>query len=299
MLTLAMPQSLPVGGQEPLGLAQVVGEDARRQALRHVVVQRDRLLDVRVRHRVEDRREGLLAHDVGLSPAFDDRGSDVVSRPAQPVGQHALAAADGAAVGARPGRAPSACRRSRLRRSAGRRACRRSQRVADLHAGVGPARAARSGCPRPTRARSAGAASCSAGRGADGGEQRSRAPPGRGRRWASTIIALLPPSSSSARPKRAATLRRRPRGPCAVEPVALTPAARRGSSTSASPTALPPITTCDQALRGVAEALDRLLGTAPDRRARSAASSLTASRPPDRRTRARAPRSTPRPRPGS
>ena len=46
MLTLAMPQSRPVGGEEPLGLAQVVGEDGRGEALRHVVLDRDRLVEV-------------------------------------------------------------------------------------------------------------------------------------------------------------------------------------------------------------------------------------------------------------
>ena len=38
-LTLAMPQSEPVGGEELLGFAQVVGEDRGSQALRDVVVE--------------------------------------------------------------------------------------------------------------------------------------------------------------------------------------------------------------------------------------------------------------------
>src|SRR5205085_785121 len=58
-----------------------------------------------------------------------------------------------------------------------------------------------------------------------------------------TIAALLPPSSSSDRPKRAAT-----RGPTSrpirVEPVAET-SATAGSSTSARPTAASPSTTCE------------------------------------------------------
>ena len=49
MLTLAMPQSEPAGGEEPLGLALVGGEDRRRKALRDGVVQRDRLVEGRRR----------------------------------------------------------------------------------------------------------------------------------------------------------------------------------------------------------------------------------------------------------
>ena len=63
MLTLAMPQSEPGRREERLRLAQVQGEDARRKPLRNVVLQRDRLLERVVAERVEDRREGLLAHD--------------------------------------------------------------------------------------------------------------------------------------------------------------------------------------------------------------------------------------------
>jgi hypothetical protein len=56
-----------------------------------------------------------------------------------------------------------------------------------------------------------------------------------------TIMALFPPSSSSDRAKRDA--RRGPTAaPIAVLPVALT-SGSRGSSTSASPASLPPITT--------------------------------------------------------
>jgi len=78
-----------------------------------------------------------------------------------------------------------------------------------------------------------------------------------------TIAALLPPSSSRLRPRRAAT-----RGatclPMRVEPVAET-SGTRGSSTSASPTSRAPMTTCSRS------------SGAPERRAASCASARHAS----------------------
>ena len=68
-----MPQSEPSRRDEALGLAQVGGEDRRRQALRHGVVQRDRLVEVVGTHHVEDRREGLAQHRPGLRRHLDER----------------------------------------------------------------------------------------------------------------------------------------------------------------------------------------------------------------------------------
>jgi hypothetical protein len=45
MFTLAMPQSLPAAERKRSARAQVVGEDRRREALRHAVLQRDRLVE--------------------------------------------------------------------------------------------------------------------------------------------------------------------------------------------------------------------------------------------------------------
>jgi hypothetical protein len=61
MLTLAMPQSEPAADRN-CSAAQVVGEDRRRQALRHVVLQLDRFVQRLERHHVEDRREGFGLH---------------------------------------------------------------------------------------------------------------------------------------------------------------------------------------------------------------------------------------------
>ena len=145
---------------------------------------------------------------------------------------------------------------------------------------------------RSTRARSAGAATCSAGRRCRRRRTRSRAPPGRGRRVGvddhRVVAAQLEQRAAEARrPPSAPTAR-----PIAVEPVAET-SGTRGSSTSASPTSAPPTITSTSAVRGVAEPLAALAGTAPGRRARSAASSPTASRSPGRRRRAPARRSSP------
>ena len=99
---------------------------------------------------------------------------------------------------------------------------------------------------------------------------RPRAPPGRGRRSAPTIIALLPPSSSSGRPSRAATSGASAL-PIAVEPVAET-SGRRGSSASCRARSAPPITTSNRPVRSVAERRaarceERLAGERGERRA--------------------------------
>jgi hypothetical protein len=65
MLTLAIPQSEPSAARN-LGLADVGGEDGRRKTLRHSIVQALRLVERLVGQHVEDRRERLGVHDVGL-----------------------------------------------------------------------------------------------------------------------------------------------------------------------------------------------------------------------------------------
>ena len=66
MLTFAIPQSEPEAREEPLRLAQVGGEDRRREPLRDAVLERDRLLRLGVGEHVEERREGLPLDDRGL-----------------------------------------------------------------------------------------------------------------------------------------------------------------------------------------------------------------------------------------
>ena len=65
------------GREEQFGLADFVGEDRRRQALRDVVLQRDRFVEVLVRHDVEDRGEGFLLDHLGVGRDADERGFDV------------------------------------------------------------------------------------------------------------------------------------------------------------------------------------------------------------------------------
>ena len=77
MLTLAMPQSEPELGEEALGLAQVGGEDRRGEPLRNAVLDRDRLVRLRVREHVEDRRERLPLDDRGLGRHPDERRARV------------------------------------------------------------------------------------------------------------------------------------------------------------------------------------------------------------------------------
>ena len=140
-------------------------------------------------------------------------------------------------------------------------------RIADRDRSVGALRRGDQLGRRRSRARSAGAASCSAGRRCRRRRTRWRAPPARDRRVGATIVALLPPSSRSAAEARARRSGRR-RGPCAVEPVAET-SGTRGSSTSASPTSRPPMSDRATGRRGrIAEARER--------RARSSACTASA-----------------------
>jgi hypothetical protein len=81
MLTLAMPQSEPAAGEELLGLHHVAREDRRAEALRHAVVDRDRLVDVGHLDDVEDGRERLLLHDGHVGASLDDRRLDEVPGP--------------------------------------------------------------------------------------------------------------------------------------------------------------------------------------------------------------------------
>ena len=95
----------------------------------------------------------------------------------------------------------------------------RLARIADLHAREQLAQARDQRVGDRCRGRSAGAATCSAARRSRPPRTGSPARPAPGRRDGATIIALLPPSSSSERPKRCAT-----RGPTA-RPIAVDPVA--------------------------------------------------------------------------
>jgi hypothetical protein len=221
------------------------GEDRRRQAPRHRVVQRRSPRRVAVAHHVEDRREGLAQHRARL-PAAHQRRAHVVAASGRPTPR---AAAMHRAARGWPRPAPPACRRPpRVDQRADQRAG--SQRVADRH-GVGRCRA-RQQRRRRFRARTAGAAWCSAGRRCPWRRRRSRAAPGRGRRSARRWPALLPPSSR----RRGRSAARR--GPTA-RPMRRRAGGRHqrhaGSSTSASPMAAAPISTgSDRPARRVAEA---------------------------------------------
>ena len=78
MLTFAMPQSEPRADKNVSASRTSRREDARREPLRHVVVQRDRLVEIAVAHHVKDRRERLVAYDRGLRGHLDDRRMHVV-----------------------------------------------------------------------------------------------------------------------------------------------------------------------------------------------------------------------------
>ena len=240
MLTLAMPQSLPAGRHEPLGLAQVGGEDARRQALRHAVVEGDRLVEVVVGERVQDRRERLGAHDLGLAGHRHDGGSGV-ERVFGFVGEGSLATGhDLAAVVAGGRQRGLHAVERRGRRSAGRRACprRAGRRSAAWRRRGRCARRARRG---PNGARSDAAATCTAGRPCLPPRTRCRASARSRSADGATIAALLPPSSRIERPKRPATTGAT-RRPIAVEPVAET-IGTASWATSAAPTSAPPSST--------------------------------------------------------
>src|SRR5262249_9103312 len=83
---------------EAIGLAQVGGEDAGGQALRHAVVDGDGVLELAVRHGIEDRGEGLLAHDLRLPWHLHDCRLHVEA-VGDLVEPHALAAKYLAAIG--------------------------------------------------------------------------------------------------------------------------------------------------------------------------------------------------------
>src|SRR5690606_29893515 len=72
------------GREEGLGGLQVLGEDGRAQALRHVVLHLDGLLQLAVLHHVQDRREGFLLNDgVAVLQAGDDGRQYVEAGPVQ------------------------------------------------------------------------------------------------------------------------------------------------------------------------------------------------------------------------
>ena len=66
MLTLAMPQSEPAADMNCSASRTSVVKMDGRQALRHVVVQRNGLRQLVVLQHVEDGRKGLVAHHLGL-----------------------------------------------------------------------------------------------------------------------------------------------------------------------------------------------------------------------------------------
>ena len=135
MLTLAMPQSLPRRGEEHLGLAQVGGEDRRRQALRHVVVQRDRLVERLVGEHVEDRREGLVAHRRRSARGIS-RGPGAHRRRRAPSPRARARRRGPAALRPAP-RASAACMPSKPRSSiSGPTSVPCCQRIADRHRAV-------------------------------------------------------------------------------------------------------------------------------------------------------------------
>ena len=226
MLTLAMPQSRARGRQEALGVLQAVGEDRRRQAVRHVVLHRDRLVERLERDQVQDRGEGLGAHDLPVARAR--RRSR--ARRSSPGRSRRLAAAEQPAAardGLRDGRlepphgtprrsaAPSACpaRADRRCAPAGRRATRRcsSSSSARLRARARGACVVQRWPAVPTAPNTIA------------GTARSRLAN------SSTMMALLPPSSSRLLPRRRATRSATSRPTC-VEPVNETRSTRRSST---------------------------------------------------------------------
>ena len=139
MLTLAMPQSLPDRGDEALGLAQIGGEDARGEALRHGVVQRDaprRARDSASRRGSARRSRGsTISLCRGISTM---RGTDVDRRRAKLSASTRSPPVHRAALRLRLRRARAAWPRRRACRSAGRPACpaRADCRSASLRIGV-------------------------------------------------------------------------------------------------------------------------------------------------------------------
>ena len=83
---------------EFLGLAHVAGEDARRQPLRHAILQRDGLGEIAVGQDIEDRREGFLADDFALCRHLDDCRADIIGVRARDLDP--VAAVDDTAVAA-------------------------------------------------------------------------------------------------------------------------------------------------------------------------------------------------------
>ena len=169
--------------------------------------------------------------------------------------------------------------------------------IADLDRRRRPARAAAPARHRCCHGRSAGAAWCSAGppfpwprRRWRGRRDRDRP---RARRWRHCCRRARGSRGRSGAASRGPTAR-----PMAVEPVAET-TATRASSTSASPTSRPPIRTSDRPSGASPKRRMRARDHAPAWRARSAASSPTASTPRGRRRPARARHSTTTPPPES
>src|SRR5690606_27188217 len=71
------------GGEESLGRAHVEGEDGGGEALRHRVVERDRLVEALELEEVEDRRERLLAGDRHVGHRLDQGRLDEEAGPVE------------------------------------------------------------------------------------------------------------------------------------------------------------------------------------------------------------------------
>ena len=91
------------GRKEPLGFAQVVGEDRRGQPCGTPLLQRDRLVEIAVAQDVEDRRERLLAgrclpaRALRRSPAGRRSRPATASTRSQPVAQDVASSPSNAA----------------------------------------------------------------------------------------------------------------------------------------------------------------------------------------------------------
>ena len=77
ILTLAMPQSEPAAERKVSASRRSVVEDARGQALGHVVVHGDGVLQNVVCHNVENGGEGFRPYGIGLPRHFNERRGDV------------------------------------------------------------------------------------------------------------------------------------------------------------------------------------------------------------------------------
>ena len=266
---------------ELLRLADVAGENRRRQPLRHAVVDGDRLVEVAVAHQIQNRRERFLLHDRRVGADLDDAPAARRRRPPARRRSRGRRRAP-----CRLGSSPSASAASIASNAAssisgptsvpvrGRIADRqplvdRQQPVAQL---VGD----RLVHDQPPQRRAALAA------GADGGEHdrpHGQVEIGRRRDDHAVVAAELQAASGRAawRPSR------RRRGPSAPSR-----SPRSAAAAATRPAAGPTSRAADDQARNRRRHVRRprpaSAGTAPGTRSRTAASSPTASTRPDRRT---------------